>query len=200
MIARYGPEAVAGFGVASRIESLVLVPFYALSSVIGPFVGQNLSAGQEQRIQAALRMCAIFCIASGILIALLLALFSGILPGLFSNNENVTNVTRMFLRIAPIGYGAYGIVMVMNAAFNGLGTPMPGVAISVTRIVALYLPLAFLAMWWLGIAGIFAAYALANMLAGLLGYLWAKRRAHKMCEFAPARTSPLIGHLRPAGD
>ncbi|MCH7637550.1 MAG: MATE family efflux transporter, partial [Proteobacteria bacterium] len=50
MIAGYGPEAVAGFGVASRIESLVLVMFYALSAVIGPFVGQNLAAGKEPRI------------------------------------------------------------------------------------------------------------------------------------------------------
>ena len=64
MIARYGPDAVAGFGVASRIESMVLVIYYALSSVIGPFVGQNLSAGKGRRIQLSLRLCALFCIAS----------------------------------------------------------------------------------------------------------------------------------------
>ena len=50
MIARYGPEAVAGFGVASRIESMTLVMYYALSAIIGPFVGQNLSAAREDRI------------------------------------------------------------------------------------------------------------------------------------------------------
>jgi Na+-driven multidrug efflux pump len=182
MIAQYGHEAVAGFSVASRIESLVLVIFYALSSIIGPFVGQNLSAGKEQRIQEALRLCAMFCIASGILIAVVLALLSGVLPDLFSSNEKVTSVTRLFLWIAPISYGAYGVVMVMNAAFNGLGNPLPGVVVSVTRIVALYLPLALLGMRWFGIAGIFAAYALANILAGLLGYFWAKRKAHDLCE------------------
>jgi len=180
MIAQYGPEAVAGFGVASRIESLVLVIFYALSSIIGPFVGQNLSARKEQRIQVALRMCAMFCIASGVLIATILALLSGFLPGLFSSNEHVTSVTRLFLLIAPIGYGAYGIVMVMNAAFNGLGNPLPGVVISVTRIMALYLPLSFLASRLWGIGGIFAAYAAANMLAGLMGYLWARHKAHNL--------------------
>ena len=46
MLARYGPEAVAGFGVASRVESLTLVLFYALSAIIGPFVGQNIAAGR----------------------------------------------------------------------------------------------------------------------------------------------------------
>ena len=182
MIARYGPEAVAGFGVASRIESMVLVIYYAMSSIIGPFVGQNLAAGKGDRIQLALRHCAVFCVLSGLAIAALLALGSGFLPGLFSDNPAVTDVTRLFLWIAPIGYGAYGIVMVVNAAFNGLGNPMPGVVISVTRIVALYLPLAFLGKALYGIPGIFGAYAIANIGSGVLGYVWAKRNAHRLCK------------------
>ncbi len=179
MIARFGPEAVAGFGVASRIESLVLVIYYAMSSTIGPFVGQNLSAGKEDRIQESLRLCARFCILSGLAIAAILALLSGGLPGLFSDNPDVTNVTRMFLWIAPISYGAYGVVMVVNAAFNGLGKPMPGVVISVTRIAALYIPLALAGQVLFGIAGIFAAYAIANILSGALGYVWAMRTVRR---------------------
>jgi len=180
MIARDGPEAVAGFGVASRIESLVLVIFYALSSVIGPFVGQNLSAGRERRIQLSLRLCALFCLASGLVIALVLALAADFVPTLFSQNPAVTDVTRMFLWIAPISYGAYGVVMVMNAAFNGLGKPMPAVYISVTRMMLLYLPLAFAGRALFGIAGIFAAYAVANILSGVMSYLWARRTAHNI--------------------
>jgi len=184
MIARYGPEAVAGFGVASRVESMVLVIYYAMSSVIGPFVGQNLSAGKEDRIQLSLRLCARFCIISGLFIAAGLALLSGVIPGLFSDNPAVTDVTRLFMWIAPISYGAYGIVMVVNAAFNGLGNPMPGVVISVTRIIVIYIPLAVVGKALFGIAGIFGAYAVANVLSGVLGYFWAKTKAHRLCEVA----------------
>jgi putative MATE family efflux protein len=182
MIARYGPDAVAGFGVASRIESLVLVIFYALSSVIGPFVGQNFSAGSEARIQHALRLCGVFCIGSGLVIATLLALSADFIPTLFSENPDVTSVTRLFLWIAPVSYGAYGVVMVMNAAFNGLGKPMPAVYISAIRMMALYLPLAFLGRFWFGIAGIFGAYAVANLLTGLLSYTWARHTARNLFE------------------
>lgn len=189
MIARYGPEAVAGFGVASRIESLVLVIYYALSSVIGPFVGQNLSAGKEDRIQHSLRLCAGFCVSSGLVIAVVLALLSGFLPSLFSSSEDVVGVTRMFLWIAPISYGAYGIVMVVNAAFNGLGNPMPGVVISVTRILVLYVPLAMLGTRLFGIAGIFFAYAVANIMSGAIGYYWAKINAHRLCKVAAVRVA-----------
>ena len=194
MIARYGPDAVAGFGVASRLESMVLVIYYALSSVIGPFVGQNLSAGREGRIQLSLRLCAIFCLASGLVIAILLALLSGFIPGLFSQNPDVISVTRLFLWIAPISYGAYGIVMVMNAAFNGLGKPMPAVYISVTRMIVLYIPLALIGMRWFGIAGIFGAYAIANILSGLLGYAWAKRTAHNLLAVTKVHADAATGH------
>ena len=194
MIADYGPEAVAGFGVASRIESMVLVIYYALSSVIGPFSGQNLSAGRENRIQLALRHCAVFCLVSGLVGAVLLAAGSGFLPGLFSSNPEVIRVAQLFLWIAPVGYGAYGIVMVVNAAFNGLGKPMPGVYISVGRMLVLYLPIAFVAEQLYGIAGIFIAYALANLISGLIGYLWAKRAAHDLCAVAPVHSDPATGH------
>jgi putative MATE family efflux protein len=180
MIADFGPKAVAGFGVASRVESMVLVLYYALSAIIGPFVGQNLSAGKEDRIQTSLRLCAGFCIASGLFIAGGLALLSGFLPTLFSESPEVINVAKTFLWIAPISYGAYGIVMVVNAAFNGLGNPMPGVMISVTRILILYVPLAFAGKALFGIAGIFGAYAVANMLSGVLGFFWARRAAHRL--------------------
>ena len=179
MIAVYGPEAVAGFGVASRIESMTLVIFYAMSAVIGPFVGQNLSAGKEDRILQALRHCTLFCIASGLAMAAVLALLSGFLPSLFSSSPEVISIARLFLWVAPIGYGAYGMVMVMNAAFNGLGEPMPAVGISVARIIALYVPLAILGGYFFDALGIFAAYSVANIISGIIAYEWAKKTVRR---------------------
>ena len=175
MIASYGPEAVAGFGVASRIESMTLVVFYAMSAIIGPFVGQNLSAGKESRILQALRLCTLFCVASGLLMAIVLAVLADFLPALFSSSTEVVSMASLFLWIAPISYGAYGMVMVMNASFNGLGRPMPAVGISAGRIVVLYLPLAFVGMYLFDAQGIFAAYAAANIVSGVVAYQWAKK-------------------------
>ena len=181
MIARFGPDAVAGFGVASRIESMMLVMYYALSAIIGPFVGQNFSAGKEERIVRALWLCTAFCIGSGLVIAGLLASTSGWLPGLFSDSESVRQVTTMFLLIVPVSYGTYGMVMIMNASFNGLGYPLPGVVISVCRIAVLYIPVALIAMQFFDIAGIFAAYAIANVVSGLGAYVWARRTVRSRC-------------------
>jgi putative MATE family efflux protein len=182
MLAGYGPEAVAGFGVASRIESVTLVLFYAMSAIIGPFVGQNVSAGRADRIIEALRLCLLFCLGSGLLIAVLLAAMSGFLPGLFTDNSSVTDVAQLFLWIAPISYGAYGVVMVMNASFNGIGSPMPAVAISVGRMGVIYVPVALFLNQFYGVAGIFAAYAIANIVTGAISYIWARSAVQGQCE------------------
>ena len=181
MIARFGPEAVAGFGVASRIESMMLVIYYAMSSIIGPFVGQNYAGGRERRILRALWLCTAFCLGSGVVIAGILALGSGFLPSLFSSNPDVNLVTQQFLWIVPISYGTYGMVMVMNAAFNGLGKPIPAVWISVGRILILYVPFAFIGMQLFGVIGIFIAYAAANIISGFVAYAWARHTAHRLC-------------------
>ena len=106
---------------------------------------------------------------------------SGWLPGLFSDSESVQRVTSMFLWIVPVSYGTYGMVMVMNASFNGLGYPMPGVVISVCRIAVLYIPIALVAMQFFDIAGIFAAYAIANIVSGLGAYAWARSAVRRRC-------------------
>jgi MATE family, multidrug efflux pump len=182
MLARYGPEAVAGFGVASRIEALTLVMFYALSAIIGPFVGQNIAARKPDRIHRALKLSATFCIVTGLIIAAMLAALSRFLPSLFSENSDVTEVARLFLLIVPISYGAYGVVMVMNASFNGMGKPMPAVIISVSRMVVLYVPFAILLQPLLGIAGIFGTYAFANIASAVIAYYWARTSVQEQCD------------------
>ncbi len=181
MLAKYGPETVAGFGVASRVESLTLVAFYALSAIIGPFVGQNMASGRADRIFEALKLCTLFCLGIGLLLALMLALSGNFIASLFSENPEVTNVASLFLLIVPISYGAYGMVMVMNASFNGMGKPMPAVHISVGRMVIIYVPLAMLLDQFMGVGGIFVAYAVANILTGVIAYAWARRSVAERC-------------------
>ena len=81
-----------------------------------------------------------------------------------------------YLRIVPWSYGAAGIIMVVNAAFNGLGSPLPAVIISVTRTLILYVPLAYTASRLIGIPGIFAAACFSDLLSGIIAYACFRRR------------------------
>lgn len=175
LVAANGADAVAGFGVATRVESMALILFYALSSVIGPFCGQNLGAGKIQRLHDSQRISAQFCVAAGLVISILLALFGKWIAAIFSDDAAVIATTYQYLLIVPISYCAYGVVMVVNASFNGLGKPLPGVAISAARVIIILLPLAWMGNQLLGVWGIFVAIALSNVIVGVGAYAWVHR-------------------------
>jgi putative MATE family efflux protein len=188
LLAGFGDRAVAGFGAATRIEGLTLVVFFAMSATIGPFVGQNLGARKPERIVEALRKSAVFCLTLGAVMAVVLGLLAAHLSRLFSDDAEVVQVTSTYLRIVPWSYGAAGIIMVVNAAFNGIGKPFPAVVISLSRTLVLYVPLAYGASKLFGVPGIFAAACFSDLLSGIIAYAWFRRhcRTHVTSPRSPS--------------
>ncbi|WP_237060846.1 MATE family efflux transporter [Microbulbifer sediminum] len=175
LVAVHGAEAVAGLGVALRIEPLALIVFYALSSVVGPFMGQNAGAGKVARMRETVSVLARFCIGFGLLLALVLFFAAGPLVQLFSDSDAVIAVAISYLTLVPFSYAGYGFVMSANASFNGLGRPLPATLISFLRVLGIYLPLAWLGNQVWGITGLFAATAASNLALGTLAWWWLRR-------------------------
>jgi len=172
MISSFGEEAVAAFGAATRIEMFAFIVYMALSAVIGPFVGQNFSAQRYDRIQEALRLCYKFCFYFGLSGAVFLAIFSKQLILLFNDHPLVVHYGQIYLLMAPLAYGAQGIVFIASGVFNGSGHPIPAVIISVSRMFILYIPLAFFLKFIFGIYGIFGAYPIATMTMSVVALFW----------------------------
>lgn len=179
MIATFGVDAVAGFGVAMRIEPMFLIPFYALSAVSSPFFGQNFGAGHFDRLLEARRVVARFCLLLGLGLFVILLLVARPLTGLFSESAPIQDVATHFLWIVSISWGAYGVVMSTNASFNGMGQPLPGVVISSCRVIFVFLPLAFAGRHFFGLDGLFAAETLSNALMGAVAFAWLGRRIRR---------------------
>ena len=175
MVARYGNDAVAGLGIAVRVEPVALIVFYALSGVIGPFFGQNHAAGKQERLAEAQRLLLVFCVGFGLLLAAILWVLGPFIAGLFTSHAEVAAVAVRYLAIVPISYGAYGLVMSCNAAFNGLGTPWPAMLLSLCRVLVVFLPLAGALQYMWGLDGLFAAAAIANVMVGTWAWRWLRQ-------------------------
>ena len=176
MVAGYGIDAIAGFGIAMRVEPMFLIAFYALSAVTSPFVGQNYAAGQLDRVAEARSVIGRFCLVFGLSLAVVLSVVAYPLTGLFTDNDAIRDVAITYLWIMAVSYGGYGMVMATCAAFNGMAYPLPAVVMSALRTVILFLPLALLGKWLVGVNGIFVASATSNIAIALLGFIWFGRR------------------------
>jgi putative MATE family efflux protein len=180
MIAAYGVDAVAGYGIAARIEPIALIPFYALSAISSPFFGQNSGANQFDRLLEARRVLTRFCFVFGLGLAVVLDLLAQPIASLYSDSAEIRAVTVHYLWIVSLSYGAYGLVMSVNAAFNGMGHPIPGVIISSLRVLVLFLPLALLGRALLGLEGLFVASSVSNLALGVVGWIWLGRQIEKL--------------------
>lgn len=175
MVAKYSPEAVAGFGVASRIESIFLVVIMGLSSITGPFVGQNWGAKKYHRVATALRLSFRFVTFWGLTIAAMLWLFGHSITGIFSDDPEIIRSASLYLYIMPVTYLFLGIIMISSSTANGMGDPKPSLIMSFMRLLALYLPLAWLLATWLDLSGIFLAGAIANTIVGIAALSWTRK-------------------------
>jgi putative MATE family efflux protein len=168
ILARYGTETVAAFGVAGRIEALAAIPMLALSASIGPITGQNHGAGLPHRIRTALIDSFLFCVLWGLGMALLLWWSAGWFAAFFSDDPAVIADIVSYLHIVPLTLGGYGIVIVAAAAYNALGLGYRAMGFYLLRSAVLYVPLAWLASLWFDSSAVFIALAAANLLSGAL--------------------------------
>jgi putative MATE family efflux protein len=175
LLAGYSQETVAGFGIASRIEGLFVIPLFALSASIGPFVGQNWGADNLKRANQAMLLSFKYSIGWGLLVALLLLVFRTEVIGQFDDNEEVILVAATYLLLVPLSYGLWGVLMMASAIFNSLGKPISSTIMSIVRMFVIYVPLAYLGEYFLGYPGIFAAACAANIIMGLWAFTWNRK-------------------------
>lgn len=172
IIAGFGKEAVAAFGVASRIETFALMMISALGSVLIIFMGQNISKHKFSRIFQALKYSGMFSLVWGTLIFVLFLLFADPVSALFSNHPDVVEITSKYLKIVGMSYGFQGLVMIGMSSFNGINKPLPATFFSFFRMLVLYVPLAWLGSILFGINGIFWAAFIANLFSGVAAFLF----------------------------
>ncbi len=175
ILATYGAKAVAGFGVAGRIESLSMVAFFALSAVMNPFAGQNAGAGRLDRVREAMRVSLRFCLGFGLVLAGVLWLGAPWIASRFSTDAEVQRIVVAYLRWVPLTYGAAGMIAVANAAFNGLNRPGAAVWISLLRTMVVNVPVAWLGGRLFGATGVFLGVAIANLVVGVVAMAWVWR-------------------------
>ncbi|MEM9808234.1 MAG: MATE family efflux transporter [Cyanobacteria bacterium P01_D01_bin.56] len=174
-LAVHGAVAVAGFGLASRVESLALIAIMALSASMGPFVGQNWGAQKIDRVRQALSQGYRFCLGWGLLMALGLGLTAPFIAALFNPNPAVITIASQYLWIVPISYGAAGLMQLTSSAFNAMGKPTPSITITASHMMGCYIPLAYVGSQIAGPLGIFVAASVANLVVGFSAYLWNRR-------------------------
>ena len=174
-LGRFGKEAVAAYGIATRIEQLVLLPVMGLNVATLALVAQNNGAGLVDRVRETVRIAIVdglVLMAGGGVVVFFVA---ERLMKFFTADTAVVACGVSYLRIAAFVFGAYVILYVSVFALQGLKRPLFAVLIGSFRQVIAPVPIFFLMAdhLGLGINGIWWGIATVTWCAAILslGYV-----------------------------
>ena len=175
LLANYGPEAVAAYGIVSRIEAFALIFIIALSLGMAPIVGQNWGAERYNRVRLAIKYAIQVNFVWSFLVALILVLAGATIAQQFSQDPQVIEYTVLFFTIVPVTYAFGNLVFGWASAFNAMGKPQRSFVMIFVKAIILLIPALLIGAHFYDVKGIFIAIALVNIVAGLTFHVISRR-------------------------
>ncbi|NQY26525.1 MAG: MATE family efflux transporter [Piscirickettsiaceae bacterium] len=172
-VARFGENAVAGLGIALRIEQLVLLPTIGLNIAVLSLVSVNFGANQFHRMEQAaidsIKIGTSMMVIGGILIFT----FAYPLISLFAENKAVIEIGVSYLRVEAIILPAYVLSFVASAVLQGVKQPMIPMYFNIVRTLLLPITFIFIALSLIGtgIYGVWVSIAIATWLTASVQFM-----------------------------
>jgi len=130
---QYGTQAVAAYGLATRIEQIVLLPAIGLNMAVLAIAGQNHGAGLDKRVRETIIVALRFGLAVLLPGMLLLLVWPAKAMHLFTSDPDVLRIGTHYLRIAAFILYAYVLLFTLTAALQAVKQPLYAIWIGLYR-------------------------------------------------------------------
>ncbi|MBV9572271.1 MAG: MATE family efflux transporter [Alphaproteobacteria bacterium] len=161
IIARFGPDAQAGFTVGSRLMQAFFLPVMAIAFAASPIAGQNFGARDHDRIRETLISAILISSILMLAVTLICQWRPEPLIRFFTNDQEAISFGSVYLRIISWNFIATGIIYSCSSVFQALGNTWPALFSSASRLLTFILPMLWLVnrpsfrieeVWYLSVA------------------------------------------------
>ena len=129
----FGGHAVAAYGVAIRIEQILLLPILGMTGALLPIAGQNFGAQKYDRVRSALKYCWGIGFAMTALATPILLFGGSFAMALFSNDPDVIRAGSSYLRVDAFLFPIYMMLFSINSLLQSFKQAIWTLWISVYR-------------------------------------------------------------------
>ena len=139
LVARFGTEVLAGYGIGSRLEFLLVPIVFAIGVACVPLVGMAIGAGLIER---ARRVAWTGAVLAGLLLGalgILVALAPQLWTGLFTKSPAVLEAAHSYLRWVGPSFGPFGLGLCLYFAAQGSGKVLGPVLAGTARLAVVAL-------------------------------------------------------------
>jgi len=144
MMVSYGDMAVAGLGVAMKVNLIVVMLLIGLGTGIQPLLGYCFGAGNGKRYMEVLRFSLFLAFGLSVVMTVICYCGAGPLVTAFLDNQDAFGFGMAFARTYILSGPIIGILFVLINAIQATGAAMPALVLSVSRQGLLYIPTLFI--------------------------------------------------------
>jgi Na+-driven multidrug efflux pump len=119
LVGVFGNDAIAGYGMASRLDYVLIPLLFGLGTATVTMVGANVGAGKIGRARRVAWTAALLAAGVTEAIGVLAAVFPHAWIGIFSTDTNVLEAGAKYLRVVGPTYGFVGLGMLLYFAGQG---------------------------------------------------------------------------------
>lgn len=171
----FGAAAIAGFGAAGRIDSMVYMPAQSMGAAVSIIAAQNMGAGRFDRVDCVFRWALLMTVCVTCFLSLFFVLIPDKLLSPFTSDSDVIAVGANYLRIIGPATVFFAVMYVSNGIINGSGHTIVTLIFALTAVWGIRVPLAaVLSKGDLGLSGIWISYDVAFFLMMCASLIWYK--------------------------
>ncbi|MDS0300107.1 MATE family efflux transporter [Halogeometricum sp. S1BR25-6] len=197
IVGTFSSTVVAGYGIGTRMFSVVFLPAIAFARGVETMTGQNIGAGKEDRAARTNDLAAKVLFGLLTLAGVVVFLAAEPITAVFTNDPAVVDVGATFLRYVAPTFGFIGIMRAYAGGFRGAGKTIIAATIAILTQGVVRIPIAWFASRSLGSSGIWLAFAVSNAVGATIAYLWFRRGTWRQADLTG---SAVDGGERPRGD
>lgn len=170
--------ATAVFGVYFKLQSFVFMPVFGLNNGMVPIVAYNYGARRPDRIKQTIKLSVIYAVSIMFIGLLIFQFLPNVLLDLFRSEQDTGDMLTIgvpALRIISLSFLFAGFAIVCSSVFQALGHGVLSLVVSVVRQLMILLPVAFLLSRIGGLAVVWWAFPIAELLSVGLSALFLRR-------------------------
>lgn len=157
--------AIAVYGLYFKLNSMIFMPLFGLTTGMVPIVSYNFGAKNRKRILATIRSTLVIAVGIMSVGIIIFEVFPKQLLRMFDAQENMMKIGTSCLRlIAPSFLGA-AVAITFSSVFQAMGRAVYSMNISIIRQIAVLLPSAYLLAQTGNINNVWFCFLIAEVFA-----------------------------------
>lgn len=140
----FGEAYIAANVIVMRVDGFVMMPAFSFGQALTTYAGQNIGARKMDRVKKGAFEGTIIGVLTSVVIAILIFLFGKMLMSIFTNTQDLVDLSYNMMMILMPGYIAMEVTQCLSGTMRGAGDTLTPMWISLINSVVVRVPLAYL--------------------------------------------------------